>query len=180
MNNTDNNKNFGFVKVASGTPLIKVADVTFNYEQICEVINKASKDKASLLVLPELVVTGYTCGDLFLQDILLENALKSVIKIKDYIKGLDMVVIVGLPFSYNSKLYNVAAVLHEGKILGIVPKTHIPNYSEFYELRHFNKGPKKPILIDVFGEEVYFGTNIIFESKDIKGYKIAVELCVRN
>lgn len=112
----------GFVKVAAATPTVKVADTTFNTEQIIELIHKAAKEEVRVLVLPELCITGYTCGDLFLQNALLTSAKESLVKIIRATKNLNMVVVVGLPVMKLGNLYNVAAVIFEDKLLGIVPR----------------------------------------------------------
>ena len=127
----------GFVKVAAGTPKIRVADCRYNAEQIFTLMREADKQGVRVLCLPELCLTGYTCGDLFLQDTLLRGAEEGLKTILEATRNLDMVAAVGLPVRANNKLYNCAAVIHKGKILGLVPKTHIPNYGEFYERRWF-------------------------------------------
>ncbi len=169
--------NDGFLKVAAGTPTIKVADTSYNGEKIRELIEQAVATKAKVLVLPELCITGYTCGDLFLQEHLLESAKQELKKIRDYTKDKDIIVTVGLPFDYRARIYNVVAVLFDGKILGLVPKTNIANYSEFYEARYFRAGFKKPIFISMFGEDIPFGTDILFQCTTIDGFTLAAEVC---
>ncbi|MDR0817661.1 MAG: NAD(+) synthase, partial [Clostridiales Family XIII bacterium] len=127
----------GFIRVAAVTPEIRVADCAFNVARIHEAARAAADKGAKIIVFPELSVTGYTCGDLFLQDTLLDAAKRSLAYLVSSSEGLDAVVIVGLPLIFGGKLYNTAAVYSDGELLGIVPKTHIPNYGEFYELRHF-------------------------------------------
>ena len=127
----------GFIKVAAVTPKIKVADPVYNAERICEKLSEAYERKAKIIVFPELCITGYTCEDLFRQEILLKEALRALKKIAECTKGQDALVFVGLPVEQKQKLYNAAAVLRDGKILGMIPKTGIPNYGEFYEARHF-------------------------------------------
>ncbi|NLZ80871.1 MAG: NAD(+) synthase [Clostridiales bacterium] len=169
--------NDGFLKVAAGTPKIKVADTTYNGEKICELIDEAVAISAKLLVLPELCITGYTCGDLFIQQLLLESAKKELKKIRDYTKDKNILVVVGLPLDFKDAIYNVVAVMFDGKILGIVPKTNIPNYSEFYEARYFRVGFGKAVLISLLGEEIPFGTDILFQCTNIEGFVLAAEIC---
>ncbi|MDR0817014.1 MAG: NAD(+) synthase [Clostridiales Family XIII bacterium] len=127
----------GFVRVAAVTPEVRVADCLFNADRIDEATRAAADKGAKIIVFPELSVTGYTCGDLFLQDTLLDAAKRSLLRLVRASGGIDAVIVVGLPLVFGGKLYNVAAVYSDGELLGFVPKTHIPNYGEFYELRHF-------------------------------------------
>lgn len=167
----------GFLRVAAATPVIRVADCGYNTEKIMELINIAQKKEIKLIVFPELSVTGYTCGDLFLQDTLLRYAMESVKKIAEFTKGKDIVVIIGFPYQVMGKLYNTAAVLQNGKVLGLVPKVNIPNYTEFYEARHFTSGILDPILINFMGEEVYFGSRILFQCSNLPEFILGVEIC---
>lgn len=128
----------GFIKVAAGIPQVHLADVTANTNSIKGIIAKADSEKVNLLVLPELCITGYTCGDLFFNDTLISAARSSLLEIADFTNGKYPVVVVGLPLNYNGKLYNSAAVIHNGKFLGIVPKTYLPNHCEFNEQRYFD------------------------------------------
>ena len=127
----------GFIKVAAGTPKIKVADCGHNAGQIIALMQAAAGQGVKVLALPELCVTGYTCGDLFLQDTLLQGAEDALARILEETSTLDMLTAVGLPLRFGSKLYNCAAVIFKDEILGFVPKTYIPNYGEFYERRWF-------------------------------------------
>lgn len=168
----------GFVKVAAATPKVKVADCDYNCDQIIDMIQKAAQEKVRVLVLPELAITGYTCGDLFLQNALLEAAKEALIKIVRATKGLNMVVIVGMPLMKLGNLYNVAAILFEDKILGFVPKLNVPNYSEFYEARYFGQGNIQVEYIDIVDEKkIPFGANILFRCTDIQDFIIAAEIC---
>ena len=121
----------GFVKVAAATPKVKVADCRYNAEQIIALMKEADSQGVKLMVFPELCVTGYTCGDLFLQPTLIKGAEAALAQILEQTDRLDVVAAVGLPVAYENKLYNCAAVIQKGEILGLVPKTHIPNYAEF-------------------------------------------------
>ena len=124
----------GFVKTAAATPDIRVADTAYNQEKICECILEAERLRAKILVFPELCVTGYTCGDLFTQDVLLRNARQALLHIAEFTKEKDMLVFVGLPLCVEGKLYNVAAALNRGEILGFTTKTFLPNYGYFYTM----------------------------------------------
>ena len=128
----------GFIKVAAGTPKIRVADCRHNAEAIFTLMREAAEQGVRVLCLPELCLTGYTCGDLFLQDTLLKGAEEGLATILAATRNLDMVTALGLPVQFQNKLYNCAAVIQSGKILGLVPKTHLPNYGEFYEQRWFS------------------------------------------
>ena len=171
----------GFLRVASATPHIKVADCTGNSQKIIAMAKEAAENGASLVVFPELCITGYTCGDLFLQRALLNSAEENLKVIINQTKELDCVILVGLPVRANSGLYNCAAVICHGDLLGLVPKKYIPNYSEFYELRHFT--PAKDGLIDVgmfSGEDTQWteiGKNVIFECIEMPEFKLGVEIC---
>ncbi len=168
----------GFVKVAALTPSVRVADVTYNKERIVELMDEAAGRGARVMVFPEVCITGYTCGDLFCQELLLSSAREALLEIAAHTEGLDAIVFVGLPFEYDSKLYNVAAALGGGKVLGLVPKTFIPNYNEFYERRHFTPGFEKPVPVRVGGDTVVpMGTNLIFACRQMPQLKIGVEIC---
>ncbi|MDD5934214.1 MAG: NAD(+) synthase [Clostridiales bacterium] len=167
----------GFLKVATATTHIKVADCDYNADQIINSIKKAYEKKVRLVVFPELCITGYTCNDLFLQDALENAALNALMKIVKASGGLDMVILVGLPMMKDSKLYNVGAVIFNGKLLGIVPKQHLPNYSEFYEARHFQKGNTEPEEVTIGGQKVLFGANLLFVNEQIRDFILGVEIC---
>ncbi len=168
---------YGFIKVAAMTPVIKVADPVYNAQNIMELIDKAQMNNAKLVVFPELCITGYTCSDLFLQKPLLNAAIEATLKVAQYTKGKDMLVMVGLPYTINGKLYNVAAAINDGKVIGLVPKTNIPNYSEFYEARYFAKGNYE-VKKTQFGDYlVPFGTNLLFKDKQINDFVVACEIC---
>lgn len=141
----------GFLKVMAATPDIHVADCHFNTENIIRAVNGAEAAGAKLLVLPELCMTGYTCGDLFLQNVVTDAALEGLYHVREATRGMDVAVVFTLPFLKGSKLYNAAAVIQDGRVLGLVPKTHLPNYSEFYEARHFVAGDGRTEHIRLFG-----------------------------
>ena len=167
----------GYVRVEVVTPDIKVADCIFNTEQICSRIDKAYDAQVSVIVFPEMCITGYTCNDLFLQDTLLSDAQKSLATITEYTKGKNMLTVVGLPFEYCNKLYNVAAVIKDGVILGLVPKKYIPNYNEFSERRQFTEGCDKAVKVCVAGQQTYMGSRILFRCSDFEKLVVGVEIC---
>jgi NAD+ synthase (glutamine-hydrolysing) len=169
----------GFIKVAAATPKIKVADPAYNTEEILKIIDETEKNGASILVFSELTISGYTCGDLFLQQPLLTECKNQLLRIVKATENKSMLVVVGCPIVIKQKLYNCAIVISDGSILGIVPKTHLPNYSEFYELRHFTSG--EGLEEDLwFGEEfgyVNVAVNQLFKCKEIPELVVACEIC---
>lgn len=169
----------GFIKVCSATSDIQVANPKFNAQKILEIIQEKQQEEVKLIVFPELCLTAYTCSDLFLQDILLEQALEQLFFIARETKDYDMLIAVGLPMLKDAKLYNVAAVIFKGKVIGIVPKTHIPNYSEFYEARHFCKGNEiaEYIKLEQQEEMIPFGSKILFRATNMKEFVLGVEIC---
>lgn len=167
----------GFLKVMAATPQIRVADCEFNTKNIIQALEEAEGAGAKLLVLPELCMTGYTCGDLFLQNILTDAARSGLYRVREATRGKDVAVVFTFPFLKGSKLYNVAAVVQNGRILGLVPKMHLPNYSEFYEARHFVPGTGETERVVLFGEEVLFGTKLLFSCKDMGNFVFGVEIC---
>lgn len=168
----------GYVKAAAFSPKIKVADPKYNAGLMIEQIKEAALQGASIMVFPELCITGYTCSDLFLQELLLEEAKKQLFAITEQTAEINAVIFAGLPFEHMGKLYNVAAVIHKGRLLGLVPKTFLPNHAEFYEVRHFTKGMEKPIPVTLKeGVTVPMGTNQIFICTSMPKLRIAAELC---
>ncbi|MDR2086014.1 MAG: NAD(+) synthase, partial [Dysgonamonadaceae bacterium] len=169
-------KNYGFYKVAAAVPELKVADCEFNVNQIKDLVLKAYHQNIHAICFPELSITGYTCGDLFLQQTLLQKAEKALDRLTGELMRIPVCFIVGAPVEVNSKLYNCAIVCLEGEILGIVPKVFLPNYSEFYEKRWFEPySLDKPVeMIKYAGETVPFGTNLLFETES---GSFAVEIC---
>lgn len=167
----------GFLKVMAATPDIRVADCEFNTKNIIGALQEADRAGAKLLVLPELCITGYTCGDLFLQNVLTDAALTGLFRVREATRGKDTVVVFTLPFLKDSKLYNVAAVVQSGRILGLVPKTYLPNYSEFYEARHFVPGTGQIEYLSLFDEKVPFGTKLIFLCENMEKFVFGVEIC---
>ncbi len=162
----------GFIRVAACTPETRVTDIDFNSSKITENIIEAAGNDCALIVFPELSITGYTCGDLFLQERFLEKALNALMEIADKTKDLEITSVVGIPLINNGKLYNTAAVICHGDILGFVPKKNIPNYSEFYEMRHFTPYDGETDM----WEDIPFG-DMIFENEFMKEFTFGIEIC---
>ena len=172
----------GFVKVAAGTPKIRVADCRYNAEQIFTLMREADKQGVKVLALPELCLTGYTCGDLFFQDTLLRGAEEGLQTILDATKNLDMIAAVGLPVrdKWDNKLYNCAVVIQKGEILSLVPKTYLPNYGEFYEQRWFTPsgGPGGvDHMLQLCGQDVSMNCNGLYACEELPELVIGVEIC---
>lgn len=167
----------GFVKVAAATPNVRVADVEYNKQEICKCMDDALANGAKVIVFPELCVTGYSCGDLFAQSILVKKAEDALQEIVAYTEGKDALIFVGLPYAANGKLYNVAAAICDGELLGMVTKTFLPNYGEAYEMRQFQPGPKKADWI-VYGEdEIPFGPQLLFSCDEMPNLVVSAEIC---
>ncbi len=166
----------GFVKVAAATPEVRVNDTEFNRKNIVEQIFEAEKNGAKIVVFPELCITGYTCGDLFLQSSIITRAEESLVEILNSTAELDVLFAVGLPILYKDKIYNVAAICKSGKVLGFVPKSNLPNYSEFDEMRYFSTLTKM-CEVKFDGYVVPFGTKLIFCANTIPEFRIACEIC---
>ena len=166
----------GFVKVAAATPDIRVADVEFNTQNIINVMEEAQKNGAKILVFPELCVTGYTCSDLFDHSVLLKASRKALLEIAENTSDKDMLVFVGAPLEVNGKLYNVAAAMNQGEILGFTTKTFLPNYGEFYEMRQFTPGPQTVREITFEGKKIPFGPQILFQAKGMEELVVAAEI----
>ncbi len=171
-------KEQGFVRVGAVVPKLKVADTEFNCNEIIKQIEIASNNKIQIIVFPELCVTGYTCQDLFEQDTLLEEAENALNKILDYTNNLDIICIIGMPIKAENQLFNTAVVIQKGKILGIVPKTFIPNYGEFYEKRWFasSKNANKK-EIEILDQKVPFGIDLLFKDKENNEICFGIEIC---
>jgi len=168
----------GFIKVAAVTPKIRVADPMYNKQVIIEKIEEAERQRAVIVVFPELCITGYTCGDLFLMEPLLEQAQKALLEIMAETNGKNMLIFVGLPLAWEGRLYNVAAVLGNGSILGFVPKVYIANYNEFYEARYFTPGMEEAIeILLTNGRKVPMGSHLLFYPDCMPDMKIGVEIC---
>ena len=167
----------GFIKVAAATPDILVADCAHNRQEIVEKAREMAGNGAKILVFPELCLTGYTCQDLFWQGALLHRAEEELKTIQRELQDVDGLIFIGLPLRHKGKLYNAAAVLNQGRILGFVPKHHLPNYGEFYEARYFVPGQAFDGYVDWQGEKVPFGQNLLFHCAEVPGLCVAAEIC---
>ena len=168
---------YGFIKACAVSPSLRVADCPYNAEMTIEAMKKAAQDGCQLAVFPELGVTGYTCGDLFLQQPLLCAAEAALQEILAASKALNLVALVGLPVTVDAKLYNCAAAVCRGKLLGLVPKSHIPNYGEFYEKRHYCAAPAGVKELSFAGQDTLFGTKILFRCEQMPEFTLAAEVC---
>lgn len=167
----------GYIRVASASIDTLIGNVKHNSQEIQKVIQETRKNNTKIVVFPELVLSGYTLEDLFLQNRLLHECLQQLKVIRDFTKGYQQIIVLGLPFCYKNSLYNVAAVIYGGSILGIVPKTHIPNYNEYYEGRRFETAPACNTEIELFDEIVLFGKNTVFSCATIPYLELGVEIC---
>ena len=170
----------GFVSVACGTPPLRLADCDYNAEQTFTMMRLAEQAGAKVLVLPELGLTGYTCGDLFYQDALLRGAEQALATVLEATRNLEVVTAVGLPVRVKERLYNCAAIIQKGVILGLVPKVHLPNYGEFYEKRQFTPGPEDwGTYVPLCGQddEIYFKAGQIFRCENIPELTLGFEIC---
>ena len=168
----------GLIPVANGTPKIRLADCNFNAEQTFTLMRSAAKKGVKFLVLPELGLTGYTCGDLFYQSTLLSGAEEALSTVLEATRHLELAAAIGLPVRVRNRLYNCAAVVQSGRILGVVPKSHLPNYSEFYEKRQFAPAPEDLSEITLCGQEgVPFGARLLFACAEVPEFQFGVEIC---
>ena len=169
--------NYGFIKACAVSPALRVADCPYNAQKTIEAMQQAAEDGCQLTVFPELGLTGYTCGDLFLQQPLLDAAEAALREILKASEALQLVALVGLPVTVDAKLYNCAAVVCQGALLGLVPKSHIPNYGEFYEKRHYCAAPAGVKEISFAGQKTLFGTKLLFRCETMQAFTLAVEIC---
>lgn len=169
--------NDGFIKVAAVTPEVTVADTQKNAKIICDDILQATALGAKIIVFPELCLTGYTCADLFYHDVLLKNALRALSDVVSCSIGADALIFVGCPLRHSGKLYNCAVAINNGKILGAVPKTFLPNYNEFYEKRWFAPAPEQSEDISLLGQTVPFGRGILFCCEQMQNLTVGAEIC---
>lgn len=167
----------GFIKLAAATTDIRVADTEYNTSEVVRIMREAANNGAKVIVFPELSITAYTCGDLFLQNTLLRGALAGLERIKKASKDTDITAVVGLPIELDDTLYNCAAIVNRGSIRGIVPKRNIPNYAEFYELRHFSEYHGAVREIEMLGESVPFGCELLFTSSVMPEFCMGIEIC---
>ena len=167
--------NYGFLKVASAIPVVKVSDCQTNMERIEALSREAASRGVSLVAYPELALTGYTCGDLFGQPFLLEEAERCMAELLIRTATLPLIQIVGMPVAVGNKVYNAAVACLQGRILGVAAKIYLPNYSEFYEARWFTSGRDATVdTIHLCGQEVPFGIDLIFTNKE---FSFGVEIC---
>lgn len=168
----------GFISVACGTPKLRLADCNYNAEQTFTLMRQAERAGVKVLVLPELGLTGYTCGDLFYQNTLLSAAEEALATILKATQNLEVVTAVGLPVRVNNKLYNCAAIIQRGHILGVVPKTHLPNYGEFYEKRWFAPSSEQGAdTVSLCGCGVPFGAGLLFRCENVPELVLGFEIC---
>ena len=167
----------GFVSVACGTPKLRLADCNYNAEQTFTLMRKAEKAGAKVLVLPELGLTGYSCGDLFYQDTLLRASEEALSTALAATRNLEVVTAVGMPLRVNNKLYNCAVIIQKGTVLGVVPKTHLPNYGEFYEKREFATAPEENGTVTLLGKSVPFGNKLVFRCANMPDLALGFEVC---
>ena len=167
----------GFIKAAAGTPFIEVADCVHNSQEILRLVREMEAQKAKIMVFPELCLTGYTCGDLFLQGTLLDSAKEQLLWLAHETETVDALIVVGLPLDVCGSIYNTAAFLNRGQIIGFVPKTHIPNHAEYYEARQFASGREFETEITIDGMEIPFGTDLLFQCPDMPELVIGCEIC---
>jgi len=167
--------NYGFVRFAAASPALRVGDCDYNTTEILKMIEEAEEQQVSAIVFPELCITGYTCGDLFLQRTLLTEAEKSLKRIIDATRESSVIIVVGMPLEVSNKLFNVAVVAYSGRVVGVVPKTFLPNYSEFYEMRWFaSSDALKEHSVRICNSHVPAGRNLIFKAQD---YNFSIEIC---
>ena len=167
----------GFVRIAAATPALRVADCAYNAEQTISLARRAADEGAVVVVFPELGLTGYTCGDLFLSQTLLEGAESALDHILEETAALNAVLLVGLPVRCGAALYNCAAVMMGGKLLGLIPKTYLPNYAEFYEARHFSSGKDVDEEIVLSGQTVRLCARQIFCCRQLHDFMFGAEIC---
>ena len=170
-------KNFGYLRVGAVTPRVTLADVDKNAEAVVSAVKKAEENGVNVLAFPELFLTGYTVSDLFYQPLLISEVEKAIERLRKFSETVGVFFAVGAPLAKGGKLYNCAVVFFGGEILGVVPKTFIPNYNEFYERRQFSPAPNENSTVLLSGKDIPFGANLIFENENFKDEKISVEIC---
>ena len=172
------NKKFGYVRVAASVPELKVANVEFNTKEVIKEIKALDKEGVQIVTFPELCLTGYTCADLFSQDILITKSKEAIKEVIDSTKLLDIISIIGAPIVCDNQLFNCGVVINKGEILGVVPKTYIPNYGEFYEKRWFStSNTLTSKTINLFGKEVPIGIDLVFRDINDSKFTFGIEIC---
>ncbi len=167
----------GFIKVAAAAPAMRLTDCSYNAARIAEAARKAADEGVHLLVTPELSITGYSCGDLFFQKRLQDSAVDALEWLAKEIADLPLLLVAGLPLRHLGKIYNCSAVLYRGEILGVVPKSNLPNYDEFGELRWFQPAPAELSAISLMGDVVPFGAGMLFQCAELPDFTFGVEIC---
>lgn len=167
----------GFLKVACATPQIKVADCSYNVNEMISIAKEANSEHVKVLVFPELCITSYSCADMFFSNVLLDSSYKALVRYIEQTKEFDILSIVGLPMFYENKIYNCAAVVKSGELLGVVAKSNLPTYGEFYEGRYFVPCPEENIDYSFNGKTVPFGRNILFSCTSMPLLKVGIEIC---
>lgn len=172
----------GYIRVAAATPKMRVADPDYNQKEMVELMRTAEAQQIKILVFPELSMSGYTCGDLFFQSVLIERSKRALFALVRASEGLDVLVFAGVPWAFEGKVYNAACAFQKGRILAVIPKTYLPNYGEFYEKRYFTEGMRETAYIpDELGKEpgrlIPFGTDILLSCESIPELKIGCEIC---
>lgn len=172
------NKKFGYVRVAASVPELKVANVEFNTKEVIKEIKALDKEGVQIVTFPELCLTGYTCADLFSQNILITKSKEAIKEVIDSTKLLDIISIIGAPIVCDNQLFNCGVVINKGEILGVVPKTYIPNYGEFYEKRWFStSNTLTSKTINLFGKEVPIGIDLVFRDINDSKFTFGIEIC---
>ena len=170
-------KSYGFIRVATAVPVVRVADVEANTAEICRMTGEAEANGASIVLFPELSITGYTCSDLFFQKALQDETLSVLSAIvKDSVSS-DVLIFIGFPYLHSSKLYNAAAAIKGGKVLAIIPKTNIPSYGEFYETRWFTPAPDENEEVVFLGMKTVFGKKVVFDADYPSTLSVGCEIC---
>ena len=167
-------KNYGFFRAIAASPAVHIADCNANADEIIKILQATADEQPDLVVFPEMSITGYTCADLFHSSTLLEGALDALATVAAATDGLKATVVVGMPLAASGTLYNCAVVISGGKVTGVVPKTYIPNYNEFYEKRWWAPAPETTGTITVLGTEVPFGSGLLFS---VGGTPVGIEIC---
>lgn len=168
---------YGFIKVCAACADIKVADVEYNTRHIISAIEESAANGSQLTVFPELCLTGYTCGDLFNQGVLTDSAVKAIWEIARATEYISTLVFVGAPVMCCGRLYNCAVAISRGKVLGVVPKSYLPTYGEFYERRHFSPAENENGIVEICGQNVPFGTKLLFAAENCKDFVVGCEIC---
>src|SRR6266478_8596533 len=168
----------GFIRVAVCVPSLRVADPAFNLERTIELARQASKANVAIALFPELGLSAYSNEDLFHQDALLEATVTAIGEVVASSRDLGPILVVGAPLRVDGKLFNCAIAIYRGRILGVTPKTYLPNYREFYEKRQFTAGPDAvPSEVSLLGQRVPFGNDLVYDVTNVPGFAVAVEIC---